>query len=78
MLKANLEPLKDMGHKLLDEYKELAKVNSATAYARLEERMKGKTGHFGQMHDRETILLACGQLRKMIAKQRYENSKMAV
>ncbi len=78
MLWANLEPLKEEGHRLLDEYKGLARVNSAKAYAALEVRMKGKTGHFGQMHDKQTINLAIGNLKKMIAHQRYENSKVSV
>ncbi len=72
MLTAKLEPLKAEGHRLLDEYKALARVNSEKAYAALKIRLKGKNPHFGNMRDKETILLACGQLKKMIASKKYE------
>ncbi len=67
--------LKSEGHRLLDEYKDLAKVGSNKAYEVLKGRMKGKTWHFGSMRDAQTIKLAIGNLKKMIAHQRYENSK---
>lgn len=74
----NIHELKSQGHELLDEYKALARVNSKRAYEVLRVRMKGRTWHFRSMNDVETIKMAIGSLKKMIAHQKYENSKIPV
>lgn len=63
----SLENLKAEGHDLLDEYKALANLNTAKAYEILKAKMKGKTWHFGQMHDKNTLKIATGHLKKMIS-----------
>lgn len=75
MLSGDLHHLKDAGHKLLEEYKELARVGSARAYKDLETRLRGKTPHFGQMHSKQEIVLACGMLKKMIASLKYKKQR---
>ncbi len=72
MLYVNLDSLKEEGHKLLDEYKDLAGMNNFRAYAVLRVKMKDRPCHFGQMRDKQTILLACGHLKKMIASIKYK------
>ncbi len=76
--KDNIFELKCEGHELLEEYKVLARVGSKKAYETLKEKMRGKTWHFGSMNDVMTVKLAIGNLKKMIASKKYENSKMAV
>lgn len=70
----NTDSLKNEGHRLLDEYKAIARINTDKAYESLKVRMKGKTWHFGQMHDKVTIKLAIGHLKKMIAAIKYKQS----
>ena len=75
---STVELLKSEGHRLLDEYKVVAKINTAKAYEALKVKMKGKTWHFGQMHDKLTLQLAVGHLKKMITAKKYEQNKTEV
>ncbi len=78
MLSGSLQHLKDEGHRLLDEYREIARVGHRRSYMDLEAKLNGRTPHFGQMKDKQSILLACGALKKMIASKAYEkNIKVA-
>jgi hypothetical protein len=71
-----MEKLKEEGHRLLDEYKLITRTNSIKAYAELERRLKGKTPHFGQMRNREEVVLAIGMLKKMIVKEKYAKDNL--
>ena len=66
------------GHALIDEYKAVSGMNNKEVYEVLKTKMKGKTWHFGQMHDAATLKLAIGHLKKMITAKKYENNKMAI
>jgi hypothetical protein len=70
-LRKNTDILKEEGHRLMDTYKELTGKNSDKAYADLKVRMRGKSWHFAQMTDSQTIKLAIGNLKKMIAHELY-------
>lgn len=64
--------LKDQGHRLLDQYKDITGCNSEKAYTALKARMKGKAFHFSSMNDEQTLKLAIGNLKKLIAHAQYE------
>lgn len=68
-----LRNLKNEGHLLLDQYKEITGSNSKKAYEVLKERMKGKAWHFGSMNQEQDIKLAIGNIKKMIASEKYKN-----
>jgi hypothetical protein len=74
-MRYDLTDLKAEGHRLLDEYKSVAKVNSDQAYAALKAKMKDRAYHFWSMNDPQTVKLAIGYLKKMIAAKKHENAK---
>jgi len=60
--------LKNLGHRLLEEYKVMSGSDGKVAYAELEKRMRGKNPHFHGMKTKKELMLAIGTLKKMIYK----------
>ncbi len=75
-----IEALKDLGHRLIEEYMKFlpnergknSKSKRERTYEDLEKSMKGKNSHFGEMREKNEVMLAIGTLKKMIVRKNYE------
>lgn len=73
----NIEKLKELGHSLIEEYMSFLPRHRTDSkrertYEELRKAMKGRNPHFGQMRNKNEVMLAIGTLKKMIVRKQYE------